>query len=137
MKPINPSISDFGSPQKMLRWAQSIFKTIYNGLRLSDGAGVNSDGVFNTFAVDNGDGIMLRIGAAGSAEAITWDAGTSEATLNYQLVDPTGVVRQPIGFIVCDLDDNAVIWRSVTPPTGTKMVLKTNNTAANATVYIF
>lgn len=137
MKPINPSISDFATPQKMLNWAKSIFKTLYNGLRLADGAGTDSSGVYNSFAIDNGDGIMIRIGSAVSSEKFKWDAGTSEVTLNYQLQEWNGTPRQPIGFLVCDLDANAVIWRAVSPPTSTRMTLKTNNNAANATVYIF
>lgn len=114
----------------MLRWAQSIFKSLYAGIALAEGQQQDSNGIYNTFAVDNGNGIMFRIGATGSGLPNKWDGVTAIVTLNYQLG------RSPIGFIVCDLDANAVIWR-MAPGTATSMTLKTSNTAVNATVYIF
>jgi hypothetical protein len=114
----------------MLRWAQSIFKSMFGNIALAEGNTTDSNGIYTTFNVDNGNGIMMRVGASGSSLRNKWDAGTSQVTLNHALG------RQPIGFIVCDIDKNAVIWR-VNPPTSGIMQLEISDNTANATVYIF
>lgn len=114
----------------MLRWAQSVFKSLNAGVALAEGHTTDSSGIYTTFNVDNGNGIMFRIGSAASSLTNKWNAGTSQVNLNHALA------RAPIGFIVCDLDANAIIWRAANP-TSSHMLLQTSNTACNATVYIF
>ena len=130
MKPILPTLQQCQTPNGVLRVLQSIFDTLTNKTALAEGNLQDSNGIYTTFNVDNGNGIMMRVGAAGSGLPNEWDAGTSQVTLNHALK------RQPIGFILCDLDANAVIWR-VNPPTQDIMQLQTSDTTANITVYIF
>jgi hypothetical protein len=129
LKPIDPNLVHIKDPG-ILRWAQSIFKVLTNNTTLAEGNLIDSTGVYTTFNVDNGNGIMFRVGASSSSLPNKWDAGTSQVDLNHALG------RIPIGFIVCDLDANAIIWRATASTTG-NMLLQTNNNACNATVYIF
>jgi hypothetical protein len=130
MKPIDPTFVHFQDLKGVLRWAQSIFKSLTGNISLATGNLQDSNGIYTTFNSDNGDGIMVRVGAAGSGLKYTWDAGTSQVTIDHALG------RQPIGFILCDLDKNAVIWR-VIPPTAQFMELQTSDNTCSATVYIF
>lgn len=130
MQPINPAKLQLTNPQQLGRWAQSVFASLKTGIMLAEGNVTDSNNVFNTFNADNGNGIMIRVGATGSSLPNKWNAGTSQVVLDHALM------RLPVGFIVCDLDANAVIWRAANSTTS-NMTLQTNNTAVNATVYIF
>lgn len=129
MKPINPTPQYVQNPSGVLRIFQSFFRCLTNGIMLATGNKQDSNGNYISFALDNGDGIMFRVGASSSSLPNKWN-GSSEVVLNHNLQ------RQPIGFILCDLDANAVIWRAANS-TQTQMTLKTSNSACNATVYIF
>ena len=130
MQPINPSKLQLTNPANLARWAQSVFQCLKSGISLAAGNTTDSNDVYTTFNTDNGDGIMFRIGAAGSGLTNEWDSGTSQVVLNHALM------RLPIGFIVCDLDGNAVIWRAAESTTDV-MTLQISDTTVNATVYIF
>lgn len=129
MKPIDPNvvhIKDAG----ILRWAQSIFKTLMSNTALAQGNLQDSNGIYTSFNIDNGNGIMFRVGAVGTGLTYEWDVVTSQVTINHALK------RQPIGFILCDLDGNAVVWR-VNPPTSDIMQLQISDNTVSADVYIF
>ncbi|HEY1645812.1 MAG TPA: hypothetical protein VGF75_05585 [Candidatus Saccharimonadales bacterium] len=127
--PINPSTSNINSFPNVLRWAQSVYKTIVRGISFALGNGSDSTGVYNTFDITNGDGIMVRVGASGGAEPIQWD-GSSQADIALLLN------RKPTGWIVCDIDKSATIWR-VGAPTPTLLTLQTSDVTCSITVWIF
>lgn len=129
--PINPTRGKFGNPNDVLRWAQNIYQCLRSGITLALGSGSDSNGVYNTFDSTNGDGIMVRVGAAGGSEPIKWNAGTSQASI---AVNRLG--RKPTGFIICDIDRPCYIYRTA-PPTSSALVLKTSDTTCSITVWIF
>lgn len=129
MKPIDPSIVHI-KDKGILRWAQSVFKTLTSNTALATGNLTDSNGIYTSFNVDNGNGIMFRIGAVGSGLTYEWDAGTAKVTINHALG------RQPIGFILCDIDGKATVWR-VNPPTSSLMQLQIDDNTVNVDVYIF
>ncbi|HEY1644771.1 MAG TPA: hypothetical protein VGF75_00095 [Candidatus Saccharimonadales bacterium] len=129
MKPINPTVSQINTPAGILRWAQSIFDTLVNKTALAEGNLQDSTGIYTTFNTDNGNGIMFRVGANGSGLTYAWDS-SGQVTINHALKRP------PIGFIICDLDGNATIWRYQVP-TQDIMQLQTSDNTVNITVYIF
>jgi hypothetical protein len=129
--PINPTRTKFNNFNEVLRWAQSIYQSISGGITLALGKGSDINGVYNTFDKTNGDGIMVRVGAAASAEAIKWDAGTGQASI---AVNTLG--RKPTGWIICDIDRPASIYRNA-PPTTSSLILKTSDTTCSITVWIF
>lgn len=129
--PINPTAEKFKAPHNVLRWAQSIYTSLNAGLTMATGRGSDANGVFNTFDRANGDGIMVRVGAAAGTEPIKWNAGTSQAAINIQTLG-----RKPTGWWVCDIDTACYVFRAL-PPTTTTLTLQTSNTACSITVWIF
>jgi len=130
LKPIDPSIVHFTNFPGVLRWAQSVFKTLVSNTALAEGNVQDSNGIYTSFNVDNGNGIMFRVGAVGTGLPYEWDAGTSQVTINHALG------RQPIGFILCDIDGNANVWR-INPPTSSLMQLQISDNTVSVDVYIF
>lgn len=126
---INPQLGSLTNFTKVTQWAQSVYRTLNRGISLALGKNSDSSGVFNTFDITNGDGIMVRIGATGSSEPITWD-GSAQATIALLLG------RKPTGWILCDIDKSATIWRTV-PPTPTQLILQTSDVTCSITVWIF
>jgi hypothetical protein len=125
MQPINPTAQLLSTPSGVLRWAQSVFKTLNGGVALASVSKSDANNIPDVFGVDNGNGIMIRLGPAYSMK---WSG--SSAAINH------GLQRYPIGFIICDTDANAVIWRSATS-TESVITLTTSNNAVNCTIYIF
>ncbi len=130
MQAINPTKSTFGSPTGVLRQAQSVYVALTAGL--ADAVPVSTDlsGVYNKFVPDNGNGVMLRIGASTSKEPIKW------VTVNVGVPIQHGLGRQPIGFKLVDKDQSCDVFRTV-PPDANQITLACTNIAANTTVYIF
>jgi hypothetical protein len=126
---INPTKLGFTNFAQIFRWAQSVYQALTQGIILARGRTFDLNGIYNTFDPANGDGIMLRVGNNASSEHFKWD-GTSKVVLTHNLQ------RQPTGFLVTDLDGNAVIWR-VGKPTSTQITLQSSVNSVNATVYIF
>jgi hypothetical protein len=129
--PINPTKAKFTNFDNVLRWAQSIHTSLSAGLTLALGKNSDSSGVYNTFDNTNGNGIMVRIGAAAGAEVVKWNSGTSQATIAVNLIG-----RKPTGWIVCDIDKPCYIYRAA-PPNTTSLVLETSDTTCSITVWIF
>lgn len=127
---INPSLGNHSTPQGILRQAQSVYKVLQNGLADAQPTGQDAAGVFNQFEQDNGNGVMLRIGAAGSEEKIQW------VTVDVGVVINHGLHRQPIGFYLADKDANCDVYRTV-PPDANTITLACTNVDASVTVYIF
>jgi hypothetical protein len=128
---INPTANKFKTPNDILRWAQSVYKSIQGGISFALGKGSDNNGVYNSFDMTNGDGIMVRIGAAGGSELIKWNSGTGQATIPVNTLG-----RKPTGWILCDIDRAASIYRSA-PPTSSSLILKTSDTTCSITVWIF
>ena len=128
-QPINPSSSNFNRPNGTLRWAQSIKRALNQGVLFANPVGQNSQKVYNKFQSDNGNGTMVRIGATGSGEDYEWPAANSGVVIYHNLG------RQPIGFIVHDIDGDARVYRTVAPDDQQITLACTDNTK-NATVYI-
>lgn len=127
---INPSKQNLANPQHVLRQAQSVYTALTAGL--ADAAPLTTDaaGVYNTFAPDNGNGVMLRIGSSTSTEPNKW------VTVDVGIVIQHGLGRQPIGFKLVDKDVSCDVYRTV-PPDAQQITLACTNIAANVTVYIF
>lgn len=130
MQSTNPSQSNFNRPDGPLRHAQSVFKVLNAGIQLAQPTGQNAAGIYNKFEPDNGNGVMIRIGAIGGAETYNWTGNNVGLAINH------GLHKQPIGFIVCDIDAAANVYRTVTPTADT-ITLAITNDLANVTVYIF
>lgn len=128
--PQNPTREKFQNFHNVLRWSQSVYKSLNGGISIATGHSTDANGVYNTFDTTNGSGKMVRIGASGSTEPLKWNAGTSQVTITHQLG------TKPTGFHVTDLDGDARVWR-VGTPTNTSITLQISNNAINATVYIF
>jgi hypothetical protein len=128
-QPINPQAGVFNSTNKILRWAQSVYKALSGGIIFATGRGSDSNGVFNTFDNASGDGIMVRVGATGGTEPTQWN-GSSQATIALLLG------RKPTGWILCDIDKAANIFR-VGAPTTTSLTLQTSDATCSITVWIF
>lgn len=131
MRPIIPSHSIFNRKGGPLRIAQSVYQSLNGGITEATPTGQDSQGVYNKFDPDNGNGVTLRIGANSSSEDLKWPsvAGTG-------LVIFHGLGRQPIGFRIHDLDGNAQIWRT-TPPDAQQITLAISDVSISATIYIF
>lgn len=128
--PINPSTSNMNTFANVLRWAQSVYKTLTGGISFALGNGSDTNNVFNTFDITNGDGIMVRVGAAGGTEHYQWD-GSSQVD-----IDVSTLGRKPTGWILCDVDKSCNIWRYAAPTT-TDLFLQTSDSTCSITVWIF
>lgn len=129
--PINPTGAKFTNFGGVLNWAQSIYRTLSSGLTPALGRGSDGTGVYNTFDKTNGDGIMVRIGATGGAEPIQWNSMTLLATI------PVGTLgRKPTGWVLCDIDKPANVFRFAAPNT-TSLILRTSDATCSITVWIF
>ena len=129
--PINPTTVKFNAVQNIVRWAQSIYNCLNAGITLAQGRGSDSSGVYNTFTRTNGDGIMVRIGAAAGTEPIKWNGTTSDASITISLLG-----RKPTGWIICDVDKACTIFRSG-PMGTTTLTLRTSDITCSATVWVF
>ena len=146
MLPINPSISNFNrlsvpslhppgsksvsSLSGALRVAQSVQKALSGNIALASPTSLNSAGIYNKFQQDNGNGVMIRIGASGSGEQYTFSAPNTGIVINH------GLGRQPSGFHVADLDGVGTIYRT-TAPDANQITLACTVDTVNATVYIW
>jgi hypothetical protein len=128
--PQNPTRGKIVNFEQNLRFAQSVYTSLNGGITLASGRSTDATGVYNKFDMANGSGKMVRIGATGSTEPLKWNSGTSQATIIHQLG------TKPTGFLITDLDGNAVIWR-VGAPTNTQITLQISVNTVNATVYVF
>lgn len=128
MKPLNPILSLSGHP---LKWAQSVHKALTGGIALASPTGKNAVGVYNEFSQDNGDGVMIRVGAHGTSEQqYTWGSTNTGIVINH------GLLRQPIGYHVVDTDKALQVYRTAVPDTN-QITLAPSDNSVNATIYIF
>jgi hypothetical protein len=129
MQAINPSQSFINNPKGLLRHLQSVFKVLNAGIAEAQPTGTDKTGVYNKFSADNGNGVMLRIGANNSSEPIRWSSPGSPTVVNH------GLGRQPIGFRIYDKDKTCDVFRTGTPTSNT-ISLTCTDPSANCTVYI-
>lgn len=130
--PIEPTIHVMNDSRQMLRWMQSVYKTLVGGTMLAQPVGTNAQGIYNKFVLANGNGVMIRIGAAGSGETYTWNSINSTVVINH------GLQRQPIGFHVVDADGLIVVYRTAGQPLNKDNIyLSANVPNVNTTIYIF
>lgn len=134
MKPINPTLDNIKTPQSALRQAQSTYKALNNGLELAVPVGQDSTGAYSKFEPGNSSGIMIRIGAFGSTNGqYQWPSAPNTA-----LVINHGLLKQPLGFHVTDVDGNATVYRvSGATLDFNHISLAITDTSVNATVFIF
>lgn len=92
--------------------------------------GTDSTGVYNTFDTGNSSGVLLRVGASTSSEAIKWTTTGTSIAISH------GLGRQPIGFKIVDKDKPVDVSRTA-PPTSTIINLAPTDATANVTLYIF
>lgn len=130
MNIINPSQSVIKTSGGLLRHLQSIYKAMNGALAEAQPIGQDSAGVYNKFQQDNSNGVMIRIGATDSNEAIKWNQGSAFTAVNH------GLQRQPIGFKVYDKDKPCDVFRTNTP-TSDIINLTCTDPTANTTIYIF
>lgn len=135
----NPSSMVSEVTEKMRTWMQSLHKEVNGGLDFGNptgntptsGFGVNN-GVYTQFERGNGSGVLVRIaanGVTGTGASYNWD-GSGQVVINH------GLLKQPIGFKVVDVDKDARIYRSAAPDSNTITLSSTDKTAS-VTVYIF
>lgn len=134
MKAINPTIENLGHPQSALRQAQSVYKAINQGIEIATPSGQDSSGIYNKFEPGNQAGVMIRIGATGTTEQqYTWpNVAGNPLKINH------GLLKQPIGFHVVDIDGSANIYRYKANPLDSNYIsLATSDPSVNVTVFIF
>lgn len=130
MKVLNPQHMQAEITPEHLRWAQSVHKSLTGGVDMGIPTGTNSAGVYNTFDKGNSSGVLIRVGAASSSEAIKWTASNTAIAINH------GLGRQPIGFKIVDKDKSMDVFRTA-PPDNNVISLAPTDATANVTVYIF
>lgn len=120
------------------RWVQSVHKALNAGINFGTGSGTNpatggvNAGVFTQFEKGNGDGILVRISAAGvsgTGAAYEWPTSGS-LTINHTLG------RKPVGYHLVDSDKPVQVYRT-SAPTATTLSLSATDTTASVTLYIF
>ena len=112
-----------------LRWAQSVDVVLGGNVDMGVPTGKNSAGIYNTFSAGNSSGVLIRVGASTSSEAVKWDS-SGNLTLNHALG------RQPIGFKIVDKDGTVDVWRTAVP-TDQQITLKSSSPSTNVTLYVF
>lgn len=134
MKSINPTSSNHSNITGTLRVSQSVYKTLNQGIELAVPLGQDSTGVYNKFAPGNHSGQMIRICASGTANVdYAWPA-----TPGDPLVINHGLLKQPLGFHVTDIDAAAKIYRVAGATLNANSIsLATDTPTCNATVFIF
>ena len=94
----------------------------------------DASGQAATFTQDNGNGVMIRVGAVGNPHGLAqfWTANNTPTIIVHNLG------RVPLGYYVvrksaaCDIFDGTVAaW------TTANISLETTNDAADTTIYIF
>jgi hypothetical protein len=135
MIPIQPTNEDFkitkiNTGNRVLRWAQSVFKSLNAGLTFASPTAQAAGGVYNKFVQDNFDGVMLYIGANASGATITWAATNVGQAINH------GLHRQPIGFLVTYKDKTVDVYSTATPDVN-NITLATTDDTVNTIVFIF
>lgn len=133
MRPINPNIRNVVNPQSSLRQSQSVYKSLSGGIELAIPTGQNSAGVYNKFDKANHAGVMIRIGASGTSEqTYKWPGADAPLQINH------GLLKQPLGFYVTDIDGAANIYRYKSAPLNANTIsLATTDPSVNVTVFIF
>jgi hypothetical protein len=127
MKIVGVDRNNFGTPEGILRWAQSVFKAMTHSIAFAQPNGQDAAGRYNAFTQDNIDCILLYIGASGSGSTLSWSASNTPQTFNH------GLLRQPIGFIVAFKNKTCDIYCPTTP---TKDIISLANTDASATTIV-
>lgn len=94
--------------------------------------GINA-GVYSQFQKGNGSGVLIRIaanGVAGTGAKYNWPGSNVGVPLNH------GLLRQPIGFKVADIDKDARVYRTAAPDVN-QITLACTDSTASVTVYVF
>jgi hypothetical protein len=125
-------------PEKVRTWVQSVHKqingTIEHGTpvkKVPNGFGINT-GVYTTFNKANMSGVLIRIaahGVTGTGAPYNWPAAGG-------LVINHGLLKQPIGFHVMDVDKDVRIFRTAAPDIN-QITLQPTDITASVTLYIF
>src|ERR1700760_346497 len=100
MKTQNP-VNIVGLPNQMQQWAQSLHAALNGGIDMGTPNSKDSTGVYNKFVKSNGSGVLIRIGASGTTDNdYAWTTSNTPVVINH------GLLRQPIGYHVVDMDKN-------------------------------
>jgi hypothetical protein len=126
----NPTKSNMGTFQQVLRWAQSVYKMSQGAVGIAQPKGQAASGVYNAFDKDNVDCVLLYIGANGSGAAITWAATNTGQAINH------GLLRQPIGFSIQYKDKTCDVYSTATPTLNVITLAITDDTA-NTIIKVF
>jgi hypothetical protein len=130
-KTINPVDMSMQLSKEHLRWAQSVHTQINGGLDLGRPISKDATGTYNQFDQGNGNGVLIRIGAAGTSNGkYIWGASNAPIVINH------GLGRQPVGYHIVDMDKNVTIYRTVAAD-ATQITLAPTDASANTTVYVF
>jgi len=134
MKSLNPTSSNHSNLSGALRVSQSVYKVLNQGLELAVPIGQDSTGVYNQFEPGNHAGVMVRICATGTPNVpYAWPG-----TAGFPLVINHGLLKQPLGFHVTDVDDAAKIYRVKNADLNSNVIsLATDTPTCSATVFIF
>jgi hypothetical protein len=127
----NPNDMGRDVPRLQLQWSQTVHQVLNGGVTLGLPTSKNQAGVYNEFTQDTSDGVLIRIGAAGTTEQkYLWTTPGTGVVINH------GLQRQPIGFKIVDKDKTVDVWRTAVPDKDT-IILAPSDSTVNVTLYIF
>jgi hypothetical protein len=130
-KTINPVDMARELPREHLQWVQSVHKEINGGLDIGRPVSKDSTGTWSTFNQGNGNGVLIRVGAAGTSNGrYNWTAANVGVVINH------GLNRQPVGYHVVDMDKMVTVFRTVVAD-AIQITLAPSDATVNVTVYIF
>lgn len=140
-QPFNPNSFALSLPDDHRQFVQSIASNMNGNLDMgtpqgtvptTSGFGINQ-GVFSQFQKGNGSGVLVRIAAAGvsgTGATYNWTTANTGVVINH------GLLRQPIGFHVVDMDKTVSVFRTAAPDQN-QITLAPTDASASVTVYIF
>lgn len=136
-KTLNPVDFALGMPSALLKWAQSIHKTINGSIDQGVPNGKDSTGNYNSFSDGNSSGVLIRIGASGTSDnKYSWTTSNTPITINHGLFDSQGQPRQPIG-VRLESSTKALSVYQPTTATTTEIFLSPTDATSYATVYVY
>jgi hypothetical protein len=130
MQPYDPNTFAHTLPVLHRQWVQSVQDSLNGSIDMGTPTSKDSTGQYNEFKQGNGSGILIRIGAAGTAgNKYSWPS-TGSLTVNH------GLQRQPVGCHLVSSDKQLSVWQPSTPD-ATNIILESSDPTVNATVYVF
>lgn len=130
-KSVNPNDFALGMPTQQLKWAQSTHQVLNGQIDQGTPTSKDSTGNWNAFANPNINGVLIRIGASGTADnKYAWTTSNTPIMINH------GLQRQPIGVRLENNDKDVRIFQP-TVADETNVYVAPTDATANCTLFIF